>query len=192
MVSEIGALDKEVEILVAIDKLDKIGEDGVRKNLLEQGFSAEQVDRLFDMLNTGNIPNVEPEVMNLQSIQQMAHAMGVAPERVGIDYTLARGLDYYTGPVFETILTDDNIGSVSGGGRYDGLIGMFGKQQVPCSGCVTWTGALDHDYGRATDVVRCWLRKPMFGSRCSMRITRYKDLHNTHCKIAQELRNAVI
>ena len=53
------ALDKEVDILVAIDiKLDKIGEDGVRKNLLEQGFSVEQVDRLFDMLNTGSIPNV--------------------------------------------------------------------------------------------------------------------------------------
>ena len=134
MVTEIGELEREVDILVAIDKLDKIGEDGVRKNLLEQGFSAEQVDRLFEMLNQGNIPNVEEEVSNLEQIQQMAHAMGVDPERVGIDYTLARGLDYYTGPVFETVLTDDNIGSVSGGGRYDGLIGMFGKKQVPAVG----------------------------------------------------------
>lgn len=134
MVSEIDSLDREVDILVAIDKLDKIGEEGVRSNLLEQGFSVDQVDRLFDMLNTGNIPNVEAEVANLESIQQMAHAMGVSPDRVEIDYTLARGLDYYTGPVFETVLTDDNIGSVSGGGRYDGLIGMFGKQQVPAVG----------------------------------------------------------
>lgn len=134
MVTEIGELEREVDILVAIDKLDKIGEDGVRKNLLEQDFSADQVDRLFKMLNQGSIPNVEDEVSNLENIQQMAHAMGVDPERVGIDYTLARGLDYYTGPVFETILTDDNIGSVSGGGRYDGLIGMFGKKQVPAVG----------------------------------------------------------
>ena len=134
MVSEIGALDREVDILVAIDKLDKIGEKGVRENLGEQGFSSEQIDRLFEMLNNGGIPNVETEVSNLESIQQMAHSLGVDPSRVCIDYTLARGLDYYTGPVFETVLTDDNIGSVSGGGRYDGLIGMFGKKQVPAVG----------------------------------------------------------
>jgi histidyl-tRNA synthetase len=134
MVSEIGALDREADILVAIDKLDKMGEDGVRNTLLEQEFSSGQVDRLFEMLNNGGIPNVETEVANLESIQQMAHSLGVDPSRVCIDYTLARGLDYYTGPVFETILTDDNIGSVSGGGRYDGLIGMFGKKQVPAVG----------------------------------------------------------
>ena len=86
----------------------------------------------FEMLNTGNIPNIETELSNLESIQSMAHAMGVHLERVAIDYTLARGLDYYTGPD-ETILTDDNIGS-GGGGRYDGLIGMFGKKQVPAVG----------------------------------------------------------
>ena len=51
------------------------------------------------MLNTGDIPNVDGEVANLETIQQMAHAMGVAPDRVGIDYTLARGLDYYTSRV---------------------------------------------------------------------------------------------
>lgn len=134
MVTQIDAEDREVDVLVAIDKLDKIGEAGVRSNLLEQGFTQTQVDTLFEMLNTGNIPNIETELSNLESIQSMAHAMGVHPERVAIDYTLARGLDYYTGPVFETILTDDNIGSVSGGGRYDGLIGMFGKKQVPAVG----------------------------------------------------------
>lgn len=134
MVTEIGAADREVDVLVAIDKLDKIGETGVRDNLLEQGFIQEQVDQLFNMLNNGDIPNIETERHNLESIQSMAQAMGVHPERVAIDYTLARGLDYYTGPVFETILTDDNIGSVSGGGRYDGLIGMFGKKEVPAVG----------------------------------------------------------
>lgn len=134
MVAEIQAIDREVDVLVAIDKLDKIGETGVKANLLEQGFSQEQVDRLFDMLNNGAIPNIDSELANLEAIQDMAHAMGVHPERVAIDYTLARGLDYYTGPVFETVLTDDNIGSVSGGGRYDGLIGMFGKKQVPAVG----------------------------------------------------------
>ena len=134
MVAEIQAIDREVDVLVAIDKLDKIGDTGVQANLLEQGFTQEQVDRLFDMLNNGTIPNIDSELANLEAIQEMAHAMGVHSERVAIDYTLARGLDYYTGPVFETVLTDDNIGSVSGGGRYDGLIGMFGKKQVPAVG----------------------------------------------------------
>ena len=184
MVAEIGAFDREVDILVAIDKLDKIGENGVRKNLAEQGFSTEQLDRLFDMLNNGNIPNVEPEVVNLERIQQMAHAMGVAPECVGIDYTLARGLDYYTGPVFETVLTDDNIGSVSGGGRYDGLIGMFGKNQVPAVGVslglerlitiMEERGMLDDASGKA-DV---W-------------VTVFDDEHQLQSlQIAQELRTA--
>ena len=184
MVAEIDALDREIDILVAIDKLDKIGEEGVRNNLAGQNFSTEQIDRLFDMLNNGNIPNVEPEVANLEAIQQMAYAMGVAPECVGIDYTLARGLDYYTGPVFETVLTDDNIGSVSGGGRYDGLIGMFGKNQVPAVGVslglerlitiMEERGMLDDATGKA-DV---W-------------VTVFDDEHQIHSlQIAQELRNA--
>ena len=58
MVVDIDAADRETDILVAIDKLDKIGEDGVRKNLAEQGFTSEQIDRLFDMLNTGDIPTL--------------------------------------------------------------------------------------------------------------------------------------
>ena len=134
MVSDIQAVDREVDILVAIDKLDKIGESGVRANLEEQGFSLQQIDRLFEMLKEGSVPGIESELNNLNGIVEMAKIMGVSPERIEIDYTLARGLDYYTGPVFETILTDDNIGSVSGGGRYDGLIGMFGKKQVPAVG----------------------------------------------------------
>ncbi len=134
MVIDIQALDREVDILVAIDKLDKIGENGVRNNLVEQGFSKQQVDRLFEMLNDGVVPGIDSELANLKDIVQMAHSMGVDLDRIKIDYTLARGLDYYTGPVFETVLTDDNIGSVSGGGRYDGLIGMFGKKQVPAVG----------------------------------------------------------
>lgn len=184
MVSDIDAIDRETDILVAIDKLDKIGEEGVRKNLADQGFTKEQIVRLFDMLNTGNIPNVEAEVANLEAIQQMAHAMGVLPDRVGIDYTLARGLDYYTGPVFETILTDDNIGSVSGGGRYDGLIGMFGKQHVPAVGVSLGLERLItimEERGMLTDTQ---------GS-ADVWVTVFDEVHQAHSlQIAQELRCA--
>jgi histidyl-tRNA synthetase len=134
MVEQIGAGEREVAVLVAIDKLDKIGEEGVRNLLLKEEFSAEQVDALFEMLNTGKINGIESELANLEAIKEIAVAMGVDSERLVIDFTLARGLDYYTGPVFETIFTDDNIGSISGGGRYDGLIGMFGKKNVPAVG----------------------------------------------------------
>lgn len=184
MVSEIGALDREVDILVAIDKLDKIAEEGVRKNLVEQGFSMEKVDRLFDMLNTGNIPNVEPEVANLESIQQMAYAMGVSSERIGIDYTLARGLDYYTGPVFETIFTDDNIGSVSGGGRYDGLIGMFGKQQVPAVG-------VSLGLERLITIMEERQMLSDISGQADVWVTVFNDAHQVHSlQIAQDLRMA--
>lgn len=134
MVESIGAGARETDILVAIDKLDKVGEEGVQKILLEGGFSSEQVKSLFHMLHSGEIPNIDAALANLQRIQQLAYSMGVESSRLCIDFTLARGLDYYTGPVFETVLTDANIGSVSGGGRYDGLVGMFGKRDIPAVG----------------------------------------------------------
>jgi len=134
MVEQMDAAERETDVLVAIDKLDKIGEAGVRKLLLEQNFTESQVDRLFYMLNTGNIDDVDEILQELKQIQEWAYAMGVSSERLKIDFTLARGLNYYTGPVFETVLTDANIGSVSGGGRYDGLIGMFCKRDIPAVG----------------------------------------------------------
>ena len=134
IVIEMGAEDHEISVLVAIDKLDKVGESGVRDILEKDGFSTEQIDQLFVMLNTQSVPGIEHVLSELESIQQMAFEMGVSTEHIAIDFTLARGLDYYTGPVFETVLTDANIGSVSGGGRYDGLIGMFGKQNIPAVG----------------------------------------------------------
>ena len=183
MVSAIGALDREVDVLVAIDKLDKIGESGVRENLLGQGFTAEQVDRLFVMLNTGEIPDIAPELANLEAIQEMAQAMGVHPDRVAIDYTLARGLDYYTGPVFETILTDDNIGSVSGGGRYDGLIGMFGKQQVPAVG-------VSLGLERLITIMEERNMLQDTSGQADVFVTVFDDAHQVHSlQIAQALRN---
>ena len=134
MVENIGALEKEGEVLVALDKLDKIGEEGVRTELQKRGLSAAQCDTLFGMLSGENIPGSEDFLSELSQIQEWAYTMGVEAHRLDVDFTLARGLNYYTGPVFETVLTDANIGSVSGGGRYDGLIGMFSKRDVPAVG----------------------------------------------------------
>ena len=86
------------------------------------------------MLDGAPVPGAEDAEANLARIVVLATELGVDPARIKIDRTLARGLDYYTGPVFETVLPEGNIGSISGGGRYDGLIGMFSGTDVPAVG----------------------------------------------------------
>jgi histidyl-tRNA synthetase len=134
MAAAIDATDRESDMLVAIDKLDKIGREGVATELAKREFSESQVTRIFDMLDGGEIPGIDDIEAELRQIQDWAHAMGVDPARLTYDRTLARGLDYYTGPVFETVLTDGGIGSISGGGRYDELIGMFSGRPIPAVG----------------------------------------------------------
>jgi len=131
----IGASDKEVGLLQALDKLDKVGREGVEKEMLERGFSADQAAQLWAYLDGATIPGAAQAESELKTILDLALDLGVDPDRVKLDRTLARGLDYYTGPVFETVLNGAYSGSISGGGRYDGLIGMFsGKGDVPAVG----------------------------------------------------------
>jgi histidyl-tRNA synthetase len=134
MAAAVGASDLEVSMLTALDKLDKIGRDGVIADMLRRGLTAEQADGVFAMLDGAPVPGAEEAEANLARIVALATELGVDPARLQIDRTLARGLDYYTGPVFETILPEGNIGSISGGGRYDGLIGMFSGRDVPAVG----------------------------------------------------------
>ena len=95
---------------------------------------SEQMTALFHMLRGADIPGTTEVEKELLVIRDLAISMGVDPGRILMDRTLARGLDYYTGPVFEVILTDADIGSVCGGGRYDGLVGMFSGRAVPAVG----------------------------------------------------------
>ena len=118
----------------ALDKLDKIGEEGVRRELGGLGLEDSQIDVLFGCLNGADIPDTEHIQDELAQIRAHALLLGVSEANLRIDRTLARGLDYYTGPVFETVLDDAKIGSVSGGGRYDGLIGMFLGRDIPAVG----------------------------------------------------------
>ncbi len=134
MAASVGAEDREVSMITAIDKLDKVGAGGVRKELLERGFTDPQADRIFEMLDGGAVPGGGEALEGLHRILQLAAALGVPDGRIQIDPTLARGLDYYTGPVFETRIPDSGIGSVSGGGRYDGLVGMFLGRDIPAVG----------------------------------------------------------
>ena len=140
------APDQEETALVAIDKLDKIGPDGVRDELVERGISTTAASRLLDFTastgGSGNagrlaelrelIPQAQQALDDLESLFCFTAEASSGP-LLRLKPGLARGLSYYTGPIFE-VVSDDFSGSLGGGGRYDNLVGMFSGKQVPAVG----------------------------------------------------------
>lgn len=123
IVSDAG-ISNESDALVALDKLDKIGIDGVRSELLERGISHDSADSFLAAVSRS---------VTFPALDELSKLCGGLP--IELDVSLARGLSYYTGTIMEMVLTDgDFAGSIGGGGRYDGLIGMFGKEQIPACG----------------------------------------------------------
>ena len=136
----LGAADKIVDITVAIDKLDKIGTEKVNAELRAAGLSEEAVEKLQPILNLSGTNTEKLEVMRsvlaeseigLKGIEEVAFVMNLLEEAslnnvLELDLTLARGLNYYTGCIFEVKALDVEIGSITGGGRYDNLTGIFG------------------------------------------------------------------
>lgn len=122
-------VSKEGDALVAIDKLDKLGVEGVKEELLVRGIASGPAAKFLE-----SVTSRKGEVENAQLTELLKLLKGSQyRERVQIDPSLARGLSYYTGTIME-INVPDLAGSLGGGGRYDGLIGMFGKEQIPASG----------------------------------------------------------
>lgn len=136
----IGQPDKIVDITVAIDKLDKIGVDAVNAEMLANGISEEAVSKLQPILTMSGTNKEKLEtiaqtiatseigvkgVEETRFILEKVEAVGMQNE-LQIDLTLARGLNYYTGAIFEVKAKDVAIGSITGGGRYDNLTGIFG------------------------------------------------------------------
>ncbi|HYT87715.1 MAG TPA: histidine--tRNA ligase [Gemmataceae bacterium] len=148
LLKEIGIEGKTADVLRAVDKLLKIGRDGVLQEMAEQtGVSREQGKRVLDLVsaegtNEEILDRMERElsrnaraaegIARLRELLRVARTAGVADERLRIDVSIARGLDYYTGAIYETFLGDlPSIGSVCSGGRYDNLAGLYTKQQLP-------------------------------------------------------------
>ena len=144
----IGAAEKIVDITVAIDKLDKIGLDNVNQELREDGLSEEQIEKLQpiislegtndEKLNTiaevlkdseNGLKGVEEIRFILSTLNSLSHQNALKNE-IQLDLTLARGLNYYTGAIFEVKALDVQIGSITGGGRYDNLTGIFGMPGI--------------------------------------------------------------
>ena len=142
----IGAADKIVDITVAIDKLDKIGLDNVNKELREDGLSDEQISKLQpiitlegtndEKLNTiaEVLKDSEIGLKGVEEIRTILSPLTSGPSslknELQLDLTLARGLNYYTGAIFEVKALDVQIGSITGGGRYDNLTGIFGMPGI--------------------------------------------------------------
>jgi histidyl-tRNA synthetase len=141
---KIGALDKIVDITVAIDKLDKIGLENVNNELAGKGLSQEAIDTLQPIiLLEGNnadklsklkdvLKDSETGMTGISELEQVFSMVDVLnlDLYVELDLTLARGLNYYTGAIFEVKAKDVEIGSITGGGRYDDLTGIFGLKDV--------------------------------------------------------------
>lgn len=129
---------KEVEVCQSLDKLDKIGRDGVISELVEKkGFALQNAEKLMKK-SAGGVEQYAAlsEAKELKEIISYADIFGVSEERITIDLSLARGLAYYTGSIFEVAPTNlPKIGSLAGGGRYDGLVGLFSKEDAPAVGC---------------------------------------------------------
>ena len=134
----IGAADRIVDITVAIDKLDKIGEDGVVAELREKGLADAQIDKLRPIINlTGTngqkletiadvLKDSDTGMKGIEETRFILNRLGDLRNEIELDLTLARGLSYYTGAIFEVKALDTPMGSISGGGRYDNLTGIFG------------------------------------------------------------------
>jgi len=137
----VNKADQIVDMTVAIDKLDKIGLDGVTKELLERGFTAENIEQIKPIILLEG--STEEKIASLRGVLASStiglkgcdeletvfnylKSFKLQKAKVELDITLARGLNYYTGAIFEVKTNEVQMGSIGGGGRYDDLTGMFG------------------------------------------------------------------
>jgi histidyl-tRNA synthetase len=183
----------------AIDKLDKIGPDGVRGELLKQGIDEASADRILEIvllkapvdealafLETtlaGDERAIEA-VENLRQITQALLAMGVPVEQFAISPSLARGLSYYTGTVFECVIENPPMGSLLGGGRYDEMIGIFAGRPIPTVG-------LAFGIERIYDLMTELKMGPQNRTIAEVFVTVFNsDYANASLELARELRSA--
>lgn len=141
--------DQLADLYRSVDKFDKIGVDGVQDELLKRGIERDAVTRMLELITSqqpglqnldyleeiiGGLPEAKHSIDELRELAAYLDAANVPPESYEFDFTMVRGLGYYTGPIYETVIKEPNLGSITGGGRYDGLIGLFRKESLPTTG----------------------------------------------------------
>ncbi len=140
---------KATDLCIAIDKLERIGFDGVRDELRKRGITGDSCSRVMSLLKIsgatderiealeralGPIEVASKAIKELRDFLRCLEPLGVPLSAVSFDPCLARGLDYYTGLIYESVVEEPRIGSLTGGGRYDRLIGMFAGREIPATG----------------------------------------------------------
>ncbi len=130
----------------SMDKLEKIGADGVREEMKQNNIPASVIDKMmqlvalppnaFDEMGSmvGEIPTAAEGLRELRELREYLAQAQLPLTNYQFDFSMVRGLAYYTGPIYETVVTEPKIGSLTGGGRYDELIGLFTNQSIPTTG----------------------------------------------------------
>ncbi len=130
----------------SIDKLDKIGRDAVREEMAKSQIPAQVIEKIMELVAVpsgkfgemrelmGNVPVAMEGLNELEELATYLADSGVPITNYQFDFAMVRGLAYYTGPIFETVVTEPKIGSLCGGGRYDELMGLFSNQSLPMTG----------------------------------------------------------
>jgi histidyl-tRNA synthetase len=180
----------------AIDKLDKIGPDGVARELADAGVAPESTSRVLDLVTRQGEPlallaELRPELSEvsggiaaIQELEQlfcMLPDFGIASRRYSLDLALARGLDYYTGLVFEATVTEPKVGSVGGAGRYDGLVGAFSGRTIPATG-------MSLGLERIIEVVREFGLMPLPRSVAEVAVVIFPETVGAGARLASSLR----
>ena len=197
-----GETERLTDMTVAIDKLDKIGEDGVVKELEERGIEQTAIDKLTPLFHlNGDNADMLSQMANfladsetgtrgveeLRFVLDTVHDLGLNQPKLEFDVTLARGLNYYTGAIFEVKANGVKIGSICGGGRYDDLTGVFGREGL--SGVGISFGA-----DRIYDVLEELNLFPECTEETTqLLIVNFGDQEAAHClKLLKEIRKAGI
>ncbi|TXC81485.1 histidine--tRNA ligase [Luteibaculum oceani] len=189
----IGQPDKIVDFTVALDKLDKIGRDKVIEEMLAKGLDAASLEKAYPIFDLPADPEsclekmrdlLKDSAIGLEGLKELefvytqAKLAGIKKADLALDFTLARGLDYYTGAIFEVKAHEVQIGSICGGGRYDDLTGVFGQKGL--SGVGISFGAdriydvlealelFPKDTARQNDVLICYFEDEMAPNNFSL------------------------
>ncbi len=181
-----------------VDKLDKVGEEGVARELVASGLPQDVAQRVLasvtatgaprDLLRDlrpqlAAVPGADAALDELDELFTYLPDFGVPADRYQLDLTLARGLDYYTGPVYEATVTQPKIGSVAGAGRYDGLVGAFLGRPVPATG-------ISLGLERIIEVVHEYDLLPISTTVAQVTVIAFRDTIGAAARIATELRGA--
>lgn len=197
----IGAEDHFKALTIAVDKLDKIGFDGVAKELAGIGLNESQLSDLQSFMTKSELTSARLDELDAalsgnekaaEAIADLREIVGMLetikwPGKISLDGTLARGLDYYTGCIFEAVIPDSGIGSVSGGGRYDDLTGIFGLKDMSGVG-------ISFGIDRLYDIM---LDRSLFGeaeqSTTKVMLAHFDQESRTYCmQLGADLREAGI